>query len=46
VQVSNRGALAACLSLGPGARLVAEEADGVTMLEDEAGLRLGKRLNK
>lgn len=45
-QVSTRAALASCLSLGPGARLLAEAADGVVLLEEEAELRLGKQLNK
>ena len=46
VRVGNRGALAACLSLGPGARLVAEEGDGVKMLDNEDEMLLGKRFQR
>lgn len=46
VQVVNRAGLAACLSLGPGARLVAEASDGVTMVEDESELKLGRQHSK
>lgn len=46
VRVSNQASLAACLSLGPGARLLAEPSDGVTVLADDSQLRLGKQLNR
>jgi len=38
VRVANAEALAGCLALGPGARLIAEEGDGVEM--DERDLEL------
>jgi vacuolar protein sorting-associated protein 13A/C len=46
VRVGNRGALAACLSLGAGARLIAEEADGVRMLDNEDEMLLGKKFQR
>ncbi len=46
VRVANKGALAAVLSLGAGARLVAEERDGVVMYDTDEELQLGKKYSR
>lgn len=46
VRVATRSALAACLLLGPGARLLAEESDGVQIVNTEEELKLSKKYKR